>query len=88
MRLRRAGRESGKVRGMARQRTPDREIDLGRSPSTEGLEVIENDPSAEPAPSPPVNLLAGLPPLPEVPYAQPSEDRTGAKGIWTALEHL
>lgn len=88
MRLRRGGRERGKVSGMARKRMPDREIDLGRTPSTEGLEVIEYDPSAEPAPSPPVNLLAGLPALREAPYAKPSEDRTGAKGIWTALEHL
>jgi hypothetical protein len=88
MRLTRAGRKSGKVRAMGRKRTPDREIDLGPRPSTEGLEVIENDPSAEPAPSPPVNLLSGLPAPAEVPYAKPSDDKTGAKGIWTALEHL
>jgi hypothetical protein len=73
---------------MSRKRAMNREIDLHRLTSTEGLEVIENDPLAEPAPSPPVNLLTGLPEAPEAPYAEPSDDKTGAKGIWTAIEHL
>jgi hypothetical protein len=73
---------------MARKRTQDREINLPRPASTEGLEVIENDPFTEPPAPPPVNLLAGLPAPPDAPYAQPAEDATGAKGIWTAIEHL
>jgi hypothetical protein len=73
---------------MARKRTPPREITLRPPASTEGLEVVEIDPLAEPSPLPPVNLLHGLPGPREAPLAEPSEDRTGAKGIWTAIEHL
>ena len=73
---------------MARKRTQDREIDLHRLPSIEGLEVIESDPLADSPPPPPLDLLAGLPAPAEAPYAEPSEDETGSKGIWTAIEHL
>jgi len=73
---------------MKRKRPPEREIDLSRQASTEGLEVIESDPSAEPPAPPPLDLLAGLPAPSEAPYAEPAEDTTGAKGIWTAIEHL
>lgn len=69
-------------------RSASREIDLGAEPRTEGLEVIENDPTAEPPEPPPLNLLAGLPAPVEAPYAKPEEDRTGTKGIWTAIENL
>lgn len=72
---------------MARKRPRQLEIDLSLS-TTDGLEVIENDPSAEPLESPPLNLLAGLPGPREAPYAEPADDRTGTKGIWTAIEHL
>jgi len=73
---------------MARKRPVKREIDLSAQQSTEGLEVIENDPSAEPPETPPLDLLAGLPAPSEAPYAEPAEDQTGTKGIWTAIEHL
>ncbi|HLE44510.1 MAG TPA: hypothetical protein VJB36_10880 [Methylomirabilota bacterium] len=73
---------------MARKRSPDREIMLRPPASTEGLEVVEVDPLAEPPPPPPLNPLAGLPAPPETPYAEPAEDQTGSKGIWTAIEHL
>ena len=73
---------------MARMRTPNREIKLPLPASVEGLEVVEIDPLAEPPAPPPMDLRAGLPAPPEAPYAEPSEDRTGAKGIWTAIEHL
>lgn len=70
-----------------RERYRDREIDLGR-PDVGGLEVIENDPSAEPPAPPPVRLLPDFPPLPEISYAEPEDDHTGTKGIWRAIEHL
>jgi hypothetical protein len=73
---------------MARKRTQDRENNLRPPASTEGLEVVEIDPLAEPPAPPPLNLLAGLPTPPEAPYTEPSEDATGTKGIWTAIEHL
>ena len=73
---------------MRRERARDREIDLGPRPVTEGLEVIENDPCAEPPAPPPVKLLPDLPSPPEISYAEPEDDRTGAKGIWSAIEHL
>lgn len=73
---------------MARKRPQHREITLRPPASTEELEVVEIDPLADPPAPPPVNLLAGLPGPREAPLARPSEDRTGAKGIWTAIEHL
>jgi hypothetical protein len=73
---------------MSRRHHHKQEIDLSRQRSIEGLEVIEDDP-LEGAPEPmPVNLLAGLPEPSEAPYAEPTEDPTGARGIWTAIEHL
>jgi hypothetical protein len=78
---------SGKVRSMRRRRPPEREIDLSGETSTEGLEVIE-EPTAAPAETPPLDLLAGLPSPLEAPYAEPAEDRSGTRGIWTAIEHL
>lgn len=70
------------------RRPVEREIDLSREQRLDGLEVIENDPLGEPPEPPPVNLLAGLPAPAETPYAKPEEDRTGTKGIWTAIENL
>jgi len=73
---------------MKRKRPPEREIDLSRQTSTAGLDVIESDPTGEPPVTPPLDLHAGLPTPSEAPYAKPAEDPTGAKGIWTAIEHL
>ena len=73
---------------MSRKPAQNREIDLRGTPSTAGLEVIEYDPSAPPPAPLPLDLLAGLPGPAEAPYAEPSGDRTGTKGIWTAIEHL
>ena len=73
---------------MARKRPQAREITLRPLASTEALEVVEIDPLAEPPAPPPVHLLAGLPGPRQAPLAEPSEDRTGAQGIWTAIEHL
>lgn len=79
---------------MARRRrvrvrpSPESELHLGAHPPTEGLEVVEIDPTAPPPPPPPVRLLEGLPPAPEAAYDPAAEDTTGSRGIWTAIEHL
>ena len=73
---------------MKRVQQPVREIDLSRQTSTEGLDVIESNPTVELPITPPLDLFAGLPTPSEAPYTEPAEDPTGAKGIWTAIEHL
>jgi hypothetical protein len=73
---------------MTRKRVRNREIDLSGVSTTEGLEVVTYDPLAPAPSSPPTDVLAGLPELPEAPYAEPSPDKTGMKGLWTAIEHL